>query len=423
MAFLSIAFFPFSGCIGGTSTEAGNPGLNVEIRDGDKAVKFHGWVEFYANGSNPEFIAPYPDDGTSPPRVMIGGNYLASYLIQGESSFNIPRNELERNIYSHPILSLAKSGAASVIEALPDFNVVLIGFDSTAGWINGIRLDTKTGIYGRLDGSENGTLIIRISRERGYSGAVDTSTEAGRPLALFVPGTAYYAKVNQDSFHFEGLPQGKLPLRWVSSAGLVYDMPDSLGADWTHPLKPGTRIDSISIPAPVPTLAQPAAEPAGQFAFTDSVEVVLSAEPGAAIYYTSDGSTPEVNSNRTIRYSKPVVLRASATLFAFATMRGKNSSPISANNYVLLPATPLASPAGKAFHDSLVVSLSAKSKGAVIHYTLDGTDPSAKSAIYGTPLVLDSTTRVKALAVTGLGLSRILEEKYILLSDSSATPP
>jgi alpha-mannosidase len=52
-----------------------------------------------------------------------------------------------------------------------------------------------------------------------------------------------------------------------------------------------------------------------------------------------------------------------------------------------------------AFIDSMVVSLGSPYPGAAVHYTLDGTEPTATSASYVQPLVLKETTVLKARAL------------------------
>ncbi len=267
-----------------------------------------------------------------------------------------------------------------------------------------------------------------MSKEYNYSGTVDTSTAAGRPLALFVPGTVYYAQVYGDRFRFEGVPAGRLPLRCLAANGWVHAMPDSLGVkdgakgkfDFELPgtFTPGARLDSLEIPPAYPTLAPPTATPPGQFAFTDSVVITLAATYAAEIHYTLDGSTPDLGSKK---YTGPIVLKSSGTLKAMANQTGFNRSPISVNNYVLVPAMPKASPPGGTFTDSVKVELKAP-PGAIIRYTLDGNDPTQNSPTYATGgLIFRATTTLKASTeVAGLGISRILTETYVVLPDTGA---
>lgn len=63
-------------------------------------------------------------------------------------------------------------------------------------------------------------------------------------------------------------------------------------------------------------------------------------------------------------------------------------------------APPVISPeSGTTFTSSVIVSISCETEGAVIHYTIDGTDPTAESATYYGPFYIASTTTVKAIAV------------------------
>lgn len=416
MALGLAAFLPLSGCDGGTTTEGGNPGIVLRFREGDRDVAFKGSLQFFAGGANPEFVTDPP--GEDDPVRAAGGRdgAVPTHFLTGLTSYFIGLDTFASLINPHPFLGLRKASAgARSFPEIPEFNVVLDGTDNTVGYLAGVHVDS-----GDFDGDGRLTLIIRISRGRDYTGSVDNSTPAGRALALFVPGTTFYARVkDDDGFTFTGIPEGKLPLRWVSVSGIVHAMADSLGEDWTRPLQPGARQDSIHVP---PVLGAPVASPPGKFSFSDSVDVVLTAQAGAAIRYTLDGSAPADTSPL---YTGPIRLRSSRTLKAAAFLRGWLSGPASVDNYELVPERPVATPAGTSFRDSLAVLLSVKTRNAVIRYTLDGSDPGGESALvyHFMPIVLTRSTTLKAMAtVPGLDGSRVLEEKYILVSDSVPPP-
>ena len=85
-----------------------------------------------------------------------------------------------------------------------------------------------------------------------------------------------------------------------------------------------------------------------------------------------------------------------------AAKPGYNASPAT-NASVTLPLfqvkTPTASPGGGTFTTSQSVTLSCATAGAEIHYTTDGTTPTAGSTLYVSPLTLTVTITVKAIAV------------------------
>gem|GEM_PF-2800040 len=64
-------------------------------------------------------------------------------------------------------------------------------------------------------------------------------------------------------------------------------------------------------------------------------------------------------------------------------------------------ATPTFSPAACSFYPTTNVALSCTTAGATIRYTLNGSDPTAESAIYTAPIALSTTTTVKARAFAG----------------------
>ena len=81
-------------------------------------------------------------------------------------------------------------------------------------------------------------------------------------------------------------------------------------------------------------------------------------------------------------------------------------------------STPTLTPAsGALFYDNLTVTASCATEGATIHYTTDGTDPTASSTVFPTAgLTLDATTTVKAIAVKdGMDNSAVTTATYTKL--------
>ncbi|MEO7426303.1 MAG: chitobiase/beta-hexosaminidase C-terminal domain-containing protein [Fibrobacteria bacterium] len=85
---------------------------------------------------------------------------------------------------------------------------------------------------------------------------------------------------------------------------------------------------------------------------------------------------------------------------------------------------PFALPRTRSFPDTLRVTLAAKGGDAVIHYTLDGSDPNPASPRYsGNGLLIDSTTVLKAIAVKNGEISPTLSETYTLIPDTPSASP
>lgn len=62
-------------------------------------------------------------------------------------------------------------------------------------------------------------------------------------------------------------------------------------------------------------------------------------------------------------------------------------------------AAPVFNPVGGVYYEPVSVSMSSATAGASIHYTLDGSTPSAASPQYSAPITIGATTTVKAIAV------------------------
>ena len=79
-------------------------------------------------------------------------------------------------------------------------------------------------------------------------------------------------------------------------------------------------------------------------------------------------------------------------------------------------ATPDFSIASGTYFETKNVTLSCATGGATIHYTIDGTDPTASSPTYSSPISVSSNTTIKAIAVKdGLTDSEIASETYTII--------
>ena len=59
-----------------------------------------------------------------------------------------------------------------------------------------------------------------------------------------------------------------------------------------------------------------------------------------------------------------------------------------------------------------IVTLTCNTENAVIHYTLDGTDPDASSTVYTSPFTLSDNTTIKAIAIKNSKTSAIVTKVY-----------
>jgi fibro-slime domain-containing protein len=167
------------------------------------------------------------------------------------------------------------------------------------------------------------------------------------------------------------------------------------------------------------TVATPKAVPPGR-TFTDPIQVVLTdATPGAVIHYTLNGDIPDATSPV---YTGPLVITATTTIKARAYLTDWVPSAVMTEIYTdaaTLPP-PVAEPGEGSFVTAITVILSVPGHPAAeIRYTLDGSEPTAESPLYRTPLDFAATTTLKARAYQpGLHPSQVLTQVYSRLAEA-----
>ena len=64
------------------------------------------------------------------------------------------------------------------------------------------------------------------------------------------------------------------------------------------------------------------------------------------------------------------------------------------------------------FYETAEISIACSTEGANVYYTLDGAEPTAESALYAAPFVINATTTVKAIAIKGEDKSDVAEKTF-----------
>ena len=78
-------------------------------------------------------------------------------------------------------------------------------------------------------------------------------------------------------------------------------------------------------------------------------------------------------------------------------------------------STPTFTPAGGTYFEAQQININCTTEGAAIRYTLDGTNPTAASALYVAPITVNTTTTIKAMAMkAGFNNSGIATATYTI---------
>jgi N-acetylneuraminic acid mutarotase len=152
--------------------------------------------------------------------------------------------------------------------------------------------------------------------------------------------------------------------------------------------------------ASLPPALAPAFNPApGSYTITTPMAVTISDQmANTSIYYTTDGTTPTLNSTA---YTGAIQVGSTETIRAIAAATGyPNSGVVSASYAItLIAAYPVFSPNGGVFTSAQKVTMSDPTPGATIYYTTDGSTPTTASTQYSGEITVSATEALRAVAV------------------------
>lgn len=126
---------------------------------------------------------------------------------------------------------------------------------------------------------------------------------------------------------------------------------------------------------------------------------ITCATAGATIYYTTDETTPTTDSPV---YSSPITVNATTVIKAMATAADLKNSNVATGRFVVnIPqvAKPTFSVPAGTVESGTQVEIACATEGAVIHYTMDGTNPTADSPVYSSAITITTSKTIKAIGV------------------------
>ena len=169
------------------------------------------------------------------------------------------------------------------------------------------------------------------------------------------------------------------------------------------------------------TVATPAFSPkAGTYTSAQSV-TIADTTPGAALYYTNNGTTPTTSSTL---YTGPIMVSSTQTLKAIAAETGYRNSAVATGVFTIVAAVPVFSPKAGTYTSAQSVTITDATAGATIHYTTDGSTPTGSSTVYTGPITVSSPETLKAIAVaTGVSNSGVATAVYSIAATTPVFSP
>jgi hypothetical protein len=153
----------------------------------------------------------------------------------------------------------------------------------------------------------------------------------------------------------------------------------------------------------VQRVVMPVLAPTGRAILTTQTISITDGTTGAAIYYTTDGTTPSPGMGSTQQYLAPFTLASPATVKAIATESGYQASATGSATYTFQKASsPVVTPKSGTIATTQTITLTDSTSGAAIYYTTDGTVPSPGQGTtkkFGSPFTLSASGPLKAIAI------------------------
>ncbi len=208
-----------------------------------------------------------------------------------------------------------------------------------------------------------------------------------------------------------GVPEG-IDITWYFIANKRSDFSDG---DWTPP----------------ETGASPGG---GTYSKTQSVTLACKDNSGGSgcykTYYTTDGNTPDTSSPV---YTSPITISSKTILSFFSVDSYENRESVKTEKYIIErgsrdtnPPASKASPEGGTYSSKQSITLFCKddSGKCTTYYTTDRSDPTIKSMVYSSSIIIFSTTTLKFFSVDPTGNQESIQiETYTIEEENKDTTP
>jgi len=263
-------------------------------------------------------------------------------------------------------------------------------FELTLGQADGkwTLYDAVNGGYLYAASSSANYLKVQAENDANGQWTIDIATNGVATIKAQGTNTRNWLRLNNNGSPFSCYASGQLDV-YLYKAGEVPTPPTP--TYYTVSIAEGITNGTISV------------DTASYLVGGETITVTADAASGyelTALTYTYAGVATPINILETMQFVMPnadVTVNATFTELAHV-------------------ANPTFTPAAGSFIQAQQVTIACATEGATIHYTLDGTDPTANSPVYAEAIVVSATTTVKAMAVKeGMNNSNVTSATYTII--------
>jgi hypothetical protein len=280
---------------------------------------------------------------------------------------------------------------------------------NTYSWDSGLALPTGSWVYAVVTISPTGANAYLGSNGSIASASQSYTENAQNSGAAWLIGSDAQDLIGR---HFDGSFDEVRISNIARSA-------DWIATEYNNQSSPSTfySVGSQQASGEPPPVATPMFSPTAETYGSAQTVTISTTTSGAAINYTTDGSTPSETAGTL--YSGPITLSSTSTIKAIAYATGMTDSTVASATYTITTpavAMPTFSPAAGVYSTGQTVTISTTTSGASIRYTTDGSAPSETAGtLYSGPITVSSTTAINAIAyASGMTDSAVAPATYTI---------
>jgi hypothetical protein len=405
----------------GAANPAFTPGFTGFVNGDTAATSVTGSARFTTTAIATSLVGTYPI--TVAAGTLAAANYTLTFA---PGSLTVTKT---------PLTVTATSASVPYNQAMPKFTYKVVGYRNgdAASMVTGAASETTSAKQGSAVGTYPITITQGTLAATNYSflfqNGTLTVTSLGTTAApIFKPVGGTYTSIQSVAltdatggaviyYTADGSTPTTSSTKYASAISVAAT--ETIHAIAVAPGYTQSAAATAAYTINLPTAASPTFSVAGG-TYNNAQTVTLATKTaGAAIYYTTNGTTPTAGSTK---YTVPVKITSSETINAIAIATGYNNSTVATAAYTLQAAAPVFKPAAGTYTSAQSVTLTSATSGATIYYTTNGAPPTSASTKYTTAISVGATETINAIAVnTGYNNSAVATAAYTI-NLPAATP-